>query len=1009
VERSTNRAAVSVRKVFQCRTWIAYVFSVVAVPIALSTNALAVCPFNASGNPNASALVDGLLLARVAQLAEQSTLTAATGAPRSALEIAAFTGAEESKLDVDGNGAFELADAAIIARYLAGFRTDALVVGSVGAGAKRTNGTDIQSYIDGGCVVPTRKKWSQHFPTTGGVLISVLDDVDLDVDVNLDWLEIQGRVYCEDKDLSVTSKWIMVHGGRLQCGTPIAPHTKKLTFTLNGTNPYENVLGLGMGSKVFGAMHGSMLRLYGAPKRAWTRLQASAAAGSNTLNLADLPTGWQIGDTIAVAPSGFKALEAEHRTITAINGSTVSLDRALTYAHWGEAPDTYGPYQLDMRAEVGNLTRNIVVKSSQNEEIVLPGFDPTSFTPQGLQNGDGKRLESGRFGGHMMFMRDTTIQLQNIEVTQMGQQGMLGRYPVHWHLNQDSSRNSFIRNSSVHGNFQRGIVVHQSNGIDVSSNVLYDIPGHAVFIEDGIERDNVFVNNLVMRVTYVLRKHRLSLADPPGGEQENRAERQAGFWITHPQNTFRGNVVAGVENGWGYIYADVRSDKIPVVPRTLATFAANGSMLEFKNNVAHSVGFVDGPVDGGKGVFNLGYGPEEAGSCFRFDERGVINAQSAVVSGVTGYKCRNAALWSTNFKPVVNSVFADSRSVVVNNQGESDATQVADSLVVSQSRNNPPSPVSLDFGPFPGPTLYEFLEAGPVEMKNVLAQGDFKSNDNSTPALLAPALNGNAGFKINVPQISYLYANNSTTVAVTVDRSGGYTGAIDLSVAIPKAPNLAADNPYYYVTSDALTIPAGANSAMLTLRNGAHPKSGGGQIAIVAKGNGTIVNTVALSTATAPVVYANAATGNNVARLYANTGSPRNPALSQMEFNRNGGFAVDGDLNSYAHASSTPLPWWQLDLERLHRIKEIQLRASATVGFGDVWVLVSDFPVFTQSMTLQEALALPASLVRRYDVAGAVGGLRTIALPTNATGRVFRVWSKNAGELKIPEIAIITQ
>jgi hypothetical protein len=855
----------------------------------------------------------------------------------------------------------------------------------------------------------TRKRWSQHFPTTGLVTIPPLDDVDLDIDVNLDGLEIKGNVYCADQDLNVTSKWIMLTGGRLECGTPTAPFAKKLTITLNGTNPNENVLGYGMGAKVFGAMAGSTLRLYGVPKRAWSRLQANAAAGANSITLADAPTGWLVGDVIAIAASGFDALESEQRTIVAINGNTVILNQALSYTHWGEAPDAYGQYQLDMRAEVGNLSRNIVIKSSENQERILPGFDPNSFNAQGQQNGDGRRLESGRFGGHMMFMPGTRVELQNIEVTQLGQQGVLGRYPVHWHLNQDTSRGSFIRNSSVHNNFQRGVVVHQSNGIGVDANVIYNTPGHAVFLEDGIERDNSFTNNLVMRVTYVLRKHRLSLADPPGGEQSNRAERQSGFWITHPQNTLRGNVVAGVENGWGYIYADVRSDKIPVVPRTLATFAANGSMLEFRDNVAHSISFVPGPVDGGNGVFNLGYGPEEAGSCFRFDERGVITAQSALLRGLVGYKCRNAALWSTNFKPIINSVFADSRSIITNNQGEPDATQLADSLVVARSRFIPANAPNLEFGPFPGPTLYEFLESGPVEMKNVLADGTFVANDNSTPALVTPPRTDNTAFVISAPAQNYLYANDTLAVPITVQRSGGYNGPIAVSVAIPKAPNLAADNPYYFVTSDPLSIPAGATSGTLTLRNGAHPKSGGGQIALIATGASTMIYTIPLSTATIPVVYTDPTTGNNVARLFANTGSPRNPAMSATEFNRAGTFAVDGDLNSYAHASGTPLSWWQLDLERRHQIREIQLRATTAAPFGDVWVLVSDFPVFTRNMSLQEALAIPASLVRRFDVPGQVGLLQTISLPSNATGRAFRVWSKNPGELKIPEVSIITQ
>jgi hypothetical protein len=511
-----------------------------------------------------------------------------------------------------------------------------------------------------------------------------------------------------------------------------------------------------------------------------------------------------------------------------------------------------------------------------------------------------------------------------------------------------------------------------------------------------------------MRVTYVLRKHRLSLKDRDDPNKD-RAERQSGFWLTNPQNTVRGNVVAGVQNGWGFILADVRTDKIPVVEKTVAEFATNSYLLEFKNNTAHAISFLAAPPDGGDSVFNLGYGPEEAGSCFRFDQRGVISAQAATVSGVTSYKCRNAAFWSTNFKPVQDTVIADSRAAIINNQGEPDITQLRNSVVVARTANNPASRTSLDYGPFPGPTLFEFLESGPVQFENVLIAGAFTGSDNSTPAVTASAPSGVASYRLRVSALPvYLSANSTATVRVDIDRSGGYDGPVSLRAEIPKSANLSADNPYYFVTSDALTIPAGASSGILTLRNAAHPRSGDGVIILVAQGNGVLTHSIALHTATAPVTYANAANGNNVARLFANTASPRNPSLSAMEFNRGGSAAVDGDMDTFAHASGTPLSWWQIDLERLHSLKELRLHANATASPGSVWVMVADFPVFHKDLTLAEALALPSGLVRRYEV-NATAGMFQIALPPGSHGRFVRIWSKISGDLKIPEVDIVTQ
>jgi hypothetical protein len=850
--------------------------------------------------------------------------------------------------------------------------------------------------------------WGGTVPRAGdAVIIPAGRHVLLDVSPPaLKSLLIEGQLtFDPNRDLTLTADWILAEGqnAKLTIGSRTSPHPSRAGIVLTGTNPLENVMG--MGTKFLGVMGGT-LEFFGQSKRSWTRLANTANTGATQLTLADPLDGWKVGDEIAIAPSDFNALEAEKRTITAIAGQRVTIDRALEFDHWGAQPEAFGNKLLDMRAEVGNLTRNIVIRSAQNEERLLPGFDPESVDAQGRQNGEGKRLQTGRFGGHMMFMPGSKIFFDNIEITGMGQQGMVGRYPVHWHLNKDGSTGHFIRNSSIHDTFQRGLVLHQANGVIAENNVLFNIPGHAVFLEDGIERNNILTGNLVMRVTYVLRKHRLSLKDEDD-PNAGRAERQSGFWLTNPQNIVRDNVVAGVQNGWGYTLAFV--DKIPVVSTSDAAAAANSYLLEFRDNVAHSIDFASYPVDGGVGVFNLGYGPEEAGSCLRFDNRGVMSSQAATVSGITAYKCRNAALWSTNFKPVVNSIIADSRASIINNQGERETTYLVDSVVVARTANNPASRLNLEYGPFPGPTLFEFLEAGPVSFENVLVSGTFAANDNSTPAVSAPPPNVSAGFKLRLAKSAYLYANSSSAVRVDVDRSSGYTGPITLRVEIPKSPNLQDDNPYFFVTSDPLVIPAGAMSGNLILRNGAHPRPGGSQINVVAEGGSTVVNSLPLYTLNAALTYTNANNGNNVARLFADTATPRNPALSAMEFNRAGSFAVDGNMSSYAHASGTPLSWWNIDLERLYNLQEIRLRSNDPASFSNVWVMVSDFPVIAQDMTLAEALALPEALLRRYAINGAVGNPSVITMPTGSTGRFVRIWASQPGELKVPEVEIISR
>jgi cell surface hyaluronidase len=296
----------------------------------------------------------------------------------------------------------------------------------------------------------TGTSWSDP-ATWGGVLpiassavtIPAGKTVTLDQDARVASLTIDGALVAADQNLELTANWIMLHGqGKFSAGSANQPFKKRLVIQLSGTNPSEKIMG--MGTKFLGVMGGT-LELYGQPKRSWTRLNATALRGATQLTLLGPLSGWQVGDEIAIAPSDYNALEAEKRKITAINAQVVTLDRPLEFDHWGASPESYGSKSLDMRSEVGNLTRNIVVRSVDNQERTLPGFDPDAFDAQGRQNGDGKRLESGRFGGHMMFMPGSSVRLQNIEVTELGQQGMLGRYPVHWHLNQKCFERQFHR------------------------------------------------------------------------------------------------------------------------------------------------------------------------------------------------------------------------------------------------------------------------------------------------------------------------------------------------------------------------------------------------------------------------------------------------------------------------------------------------------------------------------------------------------------------------------------
>ena len=63
----------------------------------------------------------------------------------------------------------------------------------------------------------------------------------------------------------------------------------------------------------------------------------------------------------------------------------------------------------------------------------------------------------------------------------------LGRYAIHFHMIGDV-RQSYVRDCAVHRSFNRGVAIHGVNFLTVRGNVVYDIQGHAFFIEDGVEQ-----------------------------------------------------------------------------------------------------------------------------------------------------------------------------------------------------------------------------------------------------------------------------------------------------------------------------------------------------------------------------------------------------------------------------------------------------------------------------------------------------------------------------------------
>jgi hypothetical protein len=96
--------------------------------------------------------------------------------------------------------------------------------------------------------------------------------------------------------------------------------------------------------------------------RTWTRLAATATAGTTQITLLQ-NVDWPVGSQIVIATTGdyMSQGESETRIITAVspNGLTLTLDSPLNNTHLGITKNV-GPTTVEMRAEVGLLSHNVV-------------------------------------------------------------------------------------------------------------------------------------------------------------------------------------------------------------------------------------------------------------------------------------------------------------------------------------------------------------------------------------------------------------------------------------------------------------------------------------------------------------------------------------------------------------------------------------------------------------------------------------------------------------------------
>src|SRR5207237_9289958 len=127
--------------------------------------------------------------------------------------------------------------------------------------------------------------WPSRKAPVAGDKVTIEKGKDVVLDVSppaLNGLTIEGKLsFADDKDLELTTEWVMVHG-ELELGTEAKPHTRKATITLTDNVKDEDSSRIGGKNDRSDRgimLMGGTLNLHGNRTNSWTKLSKTAEAG----------------------------------------------------------------------------------------------------------------------------------------------------------------------------------------------------------------------------------------------------------------------------------------------------------------------------------------------------------------------------------------------------------------------------------------------------------------------------------------------------------------------------------------------------------------------------------------------------------------------------------------------------------------------------------------------------------------------------------------------------------
>ena len=373
-------------------------------------------------------------------------------------------------------------------------------------------------------------------------------------------IEINGRLTIQNdgSTYNLQSYLIYVRKGELIVGTEEEPLTGKAIFTLHGSRDDRDIYFHDKmfegGNKVIA--NTGKLRMYGKTvDLKWTHLAATAPAGQNFIMLAEEPTSWALGDEIGIAPSGRDYTQRDFGVISGIDGNKVTLTESLIYEHYGseDATDS-GTEDIDIRAEVLHLSRNIIIQGTNEDK-----WGAHLVTAHNVDSGfvNGELLSVERKGNaiidHVEFVNCSQYDTDKAAV----------RFASYYALTADDIKSS-VTNSAIHNGLGIGIMVTSADDVTVDNNVVFFQHIGGIWMKES--HQTTITNNVVagLGTRY--------------WSTETRLDELAGFNLCNKYQKCKNLIVKNNIVGGG--------ERIGFL---MPTIGCADSDVSYENNLAHSV------------------------------------------------------------------------------------------------------------------------------------------------------------------------------------------------------------------------------------------------------------------------------------------------------------------------------------------------------------------------------------------------------------------------------------